>query len=46
MQADWETGKFIPATDKVAALARLYKKSLKEMFQALGIDVSDIPDDS
>jgi DNA-binding XRE family transcriptional regulator len=43
--ADIELGNSIPKLETVVFLARECKKSLKEMVAALGIDVSDIPDD-
>lgn len=43
--ADIELGKSIPKLETVVALARECNKSLKVMVQAIGIDVSDIPDD-
>ena len=42
---DIESGKSTPNIDNVTALARLYKKSLKEILVAINIDVSGIPDD-
>ncbi len=42
---DIELGKSIPTVDNVLALARLYKKSLKQILTAMDLDVSDIPDD-
>ena len=43
--ADIESGKSIPNTDNIIALARLYKKSLKKLLTAMKIDVTGIPDD-
>lgn len=43
--ADIEAGKSIPTIDNFLALTRLYKKTLKQMLQAIDFDVSDIPDD-
>ena len=43
--ADIELGNSIPKLETVVALSRELKKSLKVMVQALGLDVSDIPDD-
>jgi transcriptional regulator with XRE-family HTH domain len=44
-QADWESGKALPSAENIAALCRMYSVSLKTMFQALGVNVSGIPDD-
>jgi DNA-binding XRE family transcriptional regulator len=43
--ADIELGNSTPKLETVVALARECKKSLKVMVNALGIDVSGIPDD-
>ena len=43
--ADIESGKSIPNTDNIIALARLYKKSLKKLLAAMTLDVTGIPDD-
>ena len=43
--ADIELGNSIPKLETVVALSRELRKSLKQMITALGIDVSDIPDD-
>ena len=43
--ADIELGNSIPKLETVVALCREFKKSFKVMIEALGIDVSDIPDD-
>ncbi|BAU63039.1 hypothetical protein STA3757_03940 [Stanieria sp. NIES-3757] len=42
---DIEAGKSIPTVESLLALARLYKKSLKQILKAINLDVSDIPDD-
>lgn len=42
--ADIELGNSIPKLETVIALARECKKSLREMIEALGFDLSDIPD--
>ncbi|MEG3439898.1 helix-turn-helix transcriptional regulator [Pannus brasiliensis CCIBt3594] len=44
-QADWEDGSALPSMENAAQLARLYSVSLKTIYQAVGIDVSGIPDD-
>jgi transcriptional regulator with XRE-family HTH domain len=44
-QADWELGKAMPSVENVVALCRLYQVSLKAMCEALGLDISGIPDD-
>ncbi|MEG3436515.1 helix-turn-helix transcriptional regulator [Pannus brasiliensis CCIBt3594] len=41
-----ESGESRPTYEYLAALAKTYGKSLKEMFHAMGIDTSGIPDDS
>ena len=43
--ANIELGNSLPKLKTLVAMARECKKSLKEMVNALGIDVSDIPDD-
>ncbi len=43
--ADIELGNSIPKLETVVAMSRELKKSLKVMVKALGIDVSNIPDD-
>ena len=43
--SDIEAGRAIPKLENLLALTRLYKKPLKEMISALGMDVSGIPDD-
>ena len=43
--ADIEAGKSIPNADNIIALARLYKKSLKKLLNAMNLDTSGIPDD-
>lgn len=43
--ANIELGNSLPRLETLVAMARECKKSLKEMVNALGIDVSDIPDD-
>jgi transcriptional regulator with XRE-family HTH domain len=45
MQADWESGKSTPTLENAAALARLYKISLKAICKAVGVDVAGVPDD-
>lgn len=42
---DWEKGLALPSMENAAVLAQYYKVSLKEIFKAVGIDVSGIPDD-
>ncbi len=42
---DYELGKYIPTLENTVALAKVYKKSLKEMVISFGIDTSGIPDD-
>ncbi|MFB2878704.1 helix-turn-helix transcriptional regulator [Floridanema aerugineum] len=44
-QADWESGEALPSLENAVALARLYKVSLKTLCKAVGLDVSDIPND-
>jgi transcriptional regulator with XRE-family HTH domain len=44
-QADWEGGAAMPSMENAAALARLYKVSLKTIYRIMGIDVTGIPDD-
>lgn len=44
-QADWESGKAVPSAENIASLSRLYQVSLKTMFRAIGVDVTNIPDD-
>ncbi|BAU65671.1 hypothetical protein STA3757_30600 [Stanieria sp. NIES-3757] len=41
----WENGTKIPRFDNAIALARELNVSLKTLAQAIGLDVSDIPDD-
>ena len=43
--ADIESGKSLPNLENFLSLTKLYKKSLKEMLKAMGLDVSGIPDD-
>jgi len=43
--ADIELGNSTPKLETVVAMCRELKKSFKEMIGALGIDVSNIPDD-
>ena len=43
--SDIEAGRAIPKLENLLALTRLYKKPLKVMIAALGMDVSGIPDD-
>ena len=40
-----EDGTSIPQPEVLANLAKLYKKSLKVIFESVGIDVTDVPDD-
>lgn len=43
--ADIELGNSIPKLETVVAMCRELKKSLREMVKALGLDVSNIPND-
>ena len=43
--ADIELGNSVPKLETVVALCRELEKSLKVMVAALGLDVSNIPDD-
>ena len=43
--ADIEAGRSIPKVENLISLSRAYKKSLKEMLAAMGVDITDIPDD-
>lgn len=42
---DWENGRRIPRFDNALALSRELNVSLKELAQAMKLDISDIPDD-
>lgn len=42
----WEQGRRTPTIDNAAILARELKVSLKTLYKAFRIDVSDLPDDS
>ena len=42
---DIENGKSLPNIKTFVALACAYKKSLKEMVAAIGLDTTNIPDD-
>ena len=41
--SSWDNARQLPKIDKAAQLARLYKVSLPELFEAFNVDVSGIP---
>ena len=45
-QADWESGIAMPSIENIVAMSRLYKVSLKTICKSLGIDVTNVPDDT
>lgn len=45
-QADWESGKAMPSIENIVALCKLYDVSLKKMCSFLGLDTTEIPDDT
>lgn len=43
--SDWENRKALPNLENAAALAKTLRVSLKQLYIALGIDVTGVPDD-
>jgi ribosome-binding protein aMBF1 (putative translation factor) len=44
--SDWDHSRRLPRIDNAAELAKELGVSLKVLFQAFGLEVKDIPDDS
>ncbi|MDJ0660586.1 MAG: helix-turn-helix transcriptional regulator [Crocosphaera sp.] len=42
--SSWDNARQLPKIDNAAKLARLYKVSLPELFEAFNIDVTGIPE--